>query len=66
MPVVHDKESARQLADGVIWMFEKVADAWDWFRSKLPSWLGGKPRRRKTGEKPKGKTGKRPKPTKRK
>ena len=66
MPVVYDKQSARELADGVLWLFDKVKCVWDWIRSKLPKWLGGKDLPRKTGEKPKGKVGKRPKKSSRK
>ena len=66
MPIVHDKQSARELADGVIWVGNFVKRIWDWVRSKLPKWLGGRDAPRKTGEKPKGKVGKRPKKTSRK
>lgn len=61
MPIVHDKQTARELADGIIWFSNIIKSAWDWIRSKLPTWLGGKDLPRKPGEKPKGKVGKRPK-----
>ena len=61
MPIVHDKQSARELADGVIWLGSTIKKVWDWIRSKLPTWLGGREQPRKPGEKPKGKVGKRPK-----
>lgn len=39
---------------------------WEWIRSKLPSWLGGRDMKRHPGDKPAGKVGNRPKQPRRK